>query len=187
MSTTPMQPPRKSSNWLWWLLGITGAAVVLLIVGGLLIAGIVLKNVRVNRATREVEVSTPAGDLQVRNTPTKDAGLPVYPGAVLDEPGKNVELNFPGEQSVGITVVQYRSSDSLARVDAWYRERLGSDFERDGPGSKRGKLDERGVEVGTDGIAYVSERGDLVRFVAIKNKGGGVEIGLGRIGKREPQ
>ena len=72
-------------------------------------------------------------------------------------------------------------------MDAWYRERLGSDFERDGPGSKHGKLDERGVDVGTDGIAYVSEKGDLVRFVAIKKKGGGIQIGLGRIGKREPQ
>ncbi len=187
MPTTPMQPLRKSSNWLWWLLGIAGAALVLLIVGGLLIAGIVLKNVRVNRASREVEISTPAGDVQVRNTPTKDAGLPVYPGAVLDEPGNNVELNFPGEQSLGITVLQYRSSDSLAKVDAWYRERLGSDFERDGPGSKHGKLDERGVIVGRDGVAYVSEKGDLVRFVAIKKKGGGVEIRLGRIGKREAQ
>jgi hypothetical protein len=182
-----MQPPRKNSNWLWWLLGIAGAAVALSIVGGLLIAGMVLKNVRVNRATREVEVSTPAGDLQVRNTPTKDAGLPVFPGAVLDEPGNNVELSFSGEQSVGITVLQYRSSDSLAKVDAWYRERLGPDFERGGPGSKHGKLDERGVNVGTDGIAYVSDKGDLMRFVAIKKKGGGAEIGLGRIGKREAQ
>jgi len=123
----------------------------------------------------------------VSNTPTEGVGLPVYSGATLVEPAKNVELNFPGDHALGITVVQYRSSDSLDKVDAWYRERLGPDFERDGPGSKRGKLGEHGVDVGADGVSYVSEKGDLVRFVAIKKKGGGVEFGLGRIGKRERQ
>ena len=43
MSTAPASTPPKSGTWLWWILGFAGVAIVLLIVGGLLIAGFFLK------------------------------------------------------------------------------------------------------------------------------------------------
>ena len=52
---------------------------------------------------------------------------------------------------------------------------------------KEGKPRIRGEEVGPDGVAYVSEKGDAVRFIALKKKMGGTAIALGRACAREPQ
>ena len=184
MSTAPAPTPPKSGTWLWWILGFAGVAVVLLIVGGLLIAGFFLKGLRVSPREQRVEVRTPVGEFAVSKTPAREIGLPVYPGATLVESGKSVELTLPEDQAVGIAAVHYRSSDSLEKVDAWYRARLGPEFKRD-TGDKEGKIHAHGVNV--EGVAYVAEDDDLVRLVALTKRGSGVEIGLLRIGKRERQ
>ncbi len=185
MSSAPMPPtPRKSGNWLWWILGIAGAAVVLLLVCGLLIAGLFVKSIRVRPREHEVAVRTPAGDLTVSSTPARGVGLPVYPGAALVESGKNIELALPEDKTVGIMVAKYRSSDSLDKVAAWYRARLGPEFKRE-TGDKEGRIRVHGVM--TEGVAYVAEDDDLARVVAISEKFAGVEIALLRIGKREAQ
>lgn len=185
---TPTRPtnlgPAQKSNLLWWLLGLGGAAMVLLIVGGLLVAGFFVRSLRVTEKGREVEISTPAGSLSVSKAKVKDVGLPIYPGSVLVEEGGNVQITVPEETRVGIAVVRYRSNDAVEKVDAWYRARLGPEFERD-MGDTRGKIRARGVM--TEGIAYVSDRDDLVRFVAISKKFRGAEIALGRIGQQEAQ
>ncbi len=185
MATPPIPAARKQGNLLWWLLGFAGAGILILIVGGLVIAGLLVRNIRVHRGGREVEIHTPGGDLKVSRAAAIEVGLPIYPGATLAEPGKNVELSLPTERQVGITVARYRAPDPLEKVDAWYRARLGAEFERQGPGAKQRKI--KGVDLESDGIAYVSERGDLVRFVALKERGAGVDIALGRVGQREAQ
>jgi hypothetical protein len=176
--------PGKSADWLWWILGFAGAAVILCIVGGLAIARLVVKNVRVGHKEQQVEVSTPVGDFSVTSTPVKDVGLPVYPGATPVESGKNVELGFPEEEGVGIAAVKYCSSDPLGKVDAWYREHLGPEFRRE-TGDKNGKIRVHGIA--TEGVAYVAEKGDGVRVVAMSKKLAGIEIALLRIGKRMAQ
>lgn len=185
MSTAPMPPaPRKSGEWLWWVLGFAGAALILLIVGGLAIARLVVKNVRVAHKGQQVEVATPVGDFSVTSTPAKDVGLPVYPGATPVEPGKNVELGLPEEEGVGIAAAKYCSTDPLGRVDAWYRGHLGPEFRRE-TGDKNGNIRVHGIM--TEGVAYVAEKGDDVRVVAMSKKLGGIEIALLRIGKRMAQ
>ncbi len=185
MSTAPMPPtPQKGGNWLWWILGFAGAAVILFIVGGLLIAGLIVRNVRVGHKEQRVEVRTPVGDFSVASTPAKDVGLPVYPGAMPVESGKNVELGLPDEQGIGIAAAKYRSSDPVDKVDAWYRAHLGPGFRRE-TGDKNGNIRVHGIM--TEGVAYVAEKGDDVRVVAISNKSGEVELALLRIGKRVAQ
>lgn len=185
MSTAPMPPaPPKSGNWLWWILGFAGAALILCIVGGLVIAGLVVKNVRVGHKEQQVEVSTPVGDFSVTSTPAEDVGLPVYPGATPVESGKNVELGLPEEQGVGIAAAKYRSSDPLGKVDAWYRAHLGPEFRRE-TGDRHGNIRVHGIM--TEGVAYVAEKGDGVRVVAMSKKLGGIEIALLRIGQRVAQ
>lgn len=193
MSTAPTQaqpqapvPQRRpNNNWILWLLGIVGGLFVLLVLGGLFIAGSMIKSVRVDDVRREVAVSTPAGDLTVQKTRVGNIGLPVYPGATPLESGANLQFTTPGDDRVGISAAHYLSSDSLDKVDAWYRARLGPEFERDDKSAGKGKIRVHGVVTG--GIAYVSDRDDLVRFVAISKKWNGVEIALGRIGKQETQ
>ncbi len=180
----PQRPQRKRSNVLWWVLGLASVAIVLLVVGGLLLAGLFVKNVRVSEKGRQVQITTPAGELTVKQGAANSTGLPVYPGATLVERGGDVQISGPEESRVGITVVRYHSADPVEKVDAWYRERLGAEFKRD-TGDAHGKIRVGGVM--TEGVAYVSDRDDLVRFVAISKKNGGVEIALGRIGKQETQ
>lgn len=186
MSTSPVPPAGKKGDWMPWLLGLGAGAVVLLIVGGLLIAGYVARGLRVNETAREVKISTPAGELTVSKTTGGDVGLPVYPGATVFKNGGNVEFRTPEEEErVGLTVAHYRTSDPFAKVEAWYREHLGPEFERDDKSAGRGKIRIGGIE--REGVAYVSDKDDLVRFVALAKKRKGVDIALGRIGKQEPQ
>jgi len=176
--------PQRSGNWLWWILGFAGAGVVLLMVCGLVVAGLFVKSIRVRPKEHEVAIRTPAGDLTVSSTSASGVGLPVYPGATLVQSGKNVELALPEDKRVGIIVAKYRSSDSLGSVAAWYRARLGPEFKRE-TGDKEGRIRVHGVM--TEGVAYVAEDDDLARVVAISEKFGRVEIALLRIGKREAQ
>ncbi len=186
MSTTPVPAPRRKSNALWWILGGIGLLVVLLIISGLMLAGLIVKNVRVQKAGQQVEISTPAGQITINKPATRSVGLPIYPGATLIESGGNVELATPQNERVGLLILHYRASDSQDKVDAWYRAHLGPEFERDESGSKHGSIKVHGANVGSSGVAYVSDKDDLVRFVAISQKDGGVEITIGRIGKQEP-
>lgn len=187
MSTTPASRPQKKSNFLWWVLGLLLAGIVILGVGGLVVVSYFAKHIQVQQTSHKVEIGTPAGELKVSKDPTPNTGLPVYPGAILIEPGATVELTPKNDEAVEVTAARYRTADPLDKVDTWYRERLGPDFKREGPGISGYKKDVFGVEVKSDDIAFLSEKNDLVLVVAIQKRGMGVEIALVRIGKEEAQ
>jgi len=187
MSTTPTSTPQKQSNLLWCVLGLLGAAVFVLGLAGLLVARFLLQDVQVYQTGAQVEIRTPVGELKVSKDATPRPGLPVYPGATLLEPAATVELAPHEDEAVEITAARYRTSDSLDKVDAWYREQLGPEFQREGAGVMVRKKDLFGVEVKSDDIAFVSEKNDLLRIVVLQKKVTTVEIALVRIGKQEAQ
>src|SRR5215472_4974515 len=122
----------KPSNALWWALGILGGLVVLVIAGGLLTASYFVRNIHVDEKGQKVEINTPGGKISLHaSDDVKNVGLPIYPGAeVASAGGGGVELTAPNDQRVGITGVKYLTSDSLEKVDAWYRDQLGPEFDR---------------------------------------------------------
>jgi hypothetical protein len=189
MSTPPVSPPPKKSNVLWWVLGLFLAGVVILGLGGLLIATYVLKDVvQVRETAGQVEVQTPAGSIKVDKTAPPDPGLPVYPGATTAESGATVEITAPDEEdSLHVTAARYRTTDPIEKVDEWYQEKLGSEFTREGPGVARRKRDILGISVKSSDTAYISEKDDTLRVVALERKGLYTEIALARIGKTETQ
>ena len=196
MSTIPPPAPQKKSSALPWILGIIGGALLILVLFGFLIAGYIVKNIRVSREGREVQIQTPGGSLTVSKTDADAVGLPVYPGAEPVQSGASVQITTPvfrlksGKLSPPAswsTAAHYRTKDSLDKVDAWYRERLGAEFRREVPSGRHGTLVIQGVHVGGDGIAFVSDRGDFARVVALQPKFSGVEIALVRAGRQEPQ
>src|SRR5262249_28251256 len=134
-----------------------------------------------------VEIETPAGQITMGETRARDVGLPIYPGATATQSGGGIEFTSMENERVGLTEVHLVSGDPLEKVDAWYRERLGPDFQHEGPGTKPGSIHLRGAKVRDEDIAFVSDRDDLVRVVALKRRGAGVEIALVRIGGRETQ
>ena len=189
MSTPPLAPPPKKSNVLLWILGLFAVGVVVLGLGGLLVATYVMKDVvQVRETAGQVEVQTPAGSIKVDKTAPPDPGLPVYPGASTAEVGTTVEITAPTEDdSVHITAARYRTPDPIEKVDEWYQEKLGSEFTREGPGVTTHKKNILGISVKSSDTAYISEKDDLVRVVALERKGLYTEIALARIGKQETQ
>ena len=188
MSTNPLPPPQKKSNLLWWLLGFAAAAIAIVVVSGLVLTGLVVKNVRVGEKNKQVEITTPAGNLTLSATgKVKDVGLPIYPGATLAESGGSVELTMLHEEKVGVSAVHYRTSDPLQKVDAWYGTKLGPEFKREGPQVRKAKAVVMGVEVNSDAVTYVSDRGEGARLVVLVKTAGGVNIALARFGAKEAQ
>jgi hypothetical protein len=184
----PQTAPPKPSSAIWWVLGIFATAVFIVIVGGLVTAGYFVRNIHVDEKSQKVEVSTPAGKITLHASDSiKSVGLPVYPGAEMADSGGGVELTAPNDKSLAVAGMKYRTSDDLAKVDAWYRKQLGPDFERRVGGDRPGRISIHGVDLERGDLAFISEGEGLVRIVALKNKGDATEIGLVRIGKQETQ
>lgn len=181
----PAQAPRKS-NLLWWILGLFGVGVVILGVGSLLALRFLAGNVEVIQSGDKVEVRTPIGQFSAAKG-KDETGLPQYPGATQSERGATVTVESPDSEQVVIVAAKYRSSDSVDKIDEWYREKLGPDFQRDGSGVTNHKRKIFGTTVKLEDIAYVSEKDDIVRIVVIDRKLSGAEIALVRIGKEEPK
>jgi hypothetical protein len=192
MSTSPtpmpaMNPPaKKSGSLLPWLLGLIGVGIFVLCLLAILTVQYILREGRIRRAGRSLEISTPLGGFKVDKG--ADTGLPIYPGSRVEKEGTSVELTAPTDDTLEITAAHYLSHDSLDAVDSWYRHTLGNDFEREGPGGKHVKVHSIPyLQVESAETAYVSDRKDTVRLVVLKDRLDGIEIKLVRIAPREVQ
>jgi hypothetical protein len=182
---TPASPPPRN-NAVWWILGILGGGLVVLLCFGVMFGTYVARRIHVSEAGKKVEISTPVGSLQVNPGPSRETGLPVYPGATADSSeGANVEFAPAVGERVGVAAAKYFSSDSLEKVSDWYAERLGSEFTREKPGRRIHRI--QGVNAGNADVAFISDNGEQMRIVALKRKDDGVEVSLARVGKQEAQ
>ena len=179
-------PQRRSNNAVWWILGIVAGGIVVMVVFGLLLASLFIRNLRVRNQGDNVEIQTPVGAIKVNKDVPRATGLPVYPGATTSENNKNAKVELSaGDGAVGIAVEHFTTSDSLDQVDAWYAHRLGSNFRREDHLSDHPI---HGVTVDSDtDVAFVDDRGDGTRVVALSKKGDDVDIVLFRAGKKEAQ
>lgn len=188
MATAPISAPQKKNNLVWWILGVIGGGLILLVASVLLVAGFFAKNVHVSEKDKQVEINTPAGQATLASTDSvREIGLPVYPGSTLVESGGSVEVTTSRSDTVGFAAVHYRTTDSTERVDEWYRNRLGPDFKRKHPDPSDPQVHVQGVSLSSSDVAFISERDGLLRIVTLRSTLRGVEIGLVRIGKRETQ
>ena len=188
MSTAPVPPPQRPNTALWWVLGILGAGLVVLVLAGVIVTAYVARQVRVHGAGNRVEIKTPVGELKVNREGTHDTGLPVYPGAVPSESrGGNMPFSTADDQHVGISAEHLRSSDSLEKVQAWYRNRLGPEFRQEGPDQKGTPGRKDHLDVGEHDLAFVNDTGEGARIVTLKRVADGTEIDLVRVGQQEVQ
>lgn len=146
---------------------------------------------------KNVDISTPFGDLKVRNqADAKDTGLPVYPNSHEkpsdnndDNKSANVNLSF-GKFGLKVAVATYETDASPDKVLAYYRTEVG----------KYGKVLEcKGGSIGNvhvdhsdknDKELHCDSHGDsnvtelkvgnegLQRIVAVKPNGKGTEFSL---------
>ncbi len=193
MSATPAPPrptapaPERKSSLLLWVVGLIVAAIVVLGLGGAVIAFFVARQIEVVRTGPEgVEVRTPLGSIRA-NQGKAETGLPEYPGARMIETPGTVEISGPNDEGFLVTVAKYRSADAVATVDEWYRGQLASSFEREPAGTMVRKRRIFGAEVRSDDLAYIEEKDDVIRFVVIRRERTETEIVLARLGKQEVQ
>ncbi|MCL4522606.1 MAG: hypothetical protein M1453_06970 [Acidobacteria bacterium] len=181
-------PQQKRGSNIWaWVLGLLVVGALILGGGAWVVTHYLVRSLQVNRADSTVVIDTPVGTLKAAKDEKVDPGLPVYPDAKIAQAGGTVELSMPEEDSVQLTAVHYRTIDPIEKVDAWYREQLNQDFKREGPGVMVRKKNISGIIVKSGDIAYVSEKDDVVRVVALQKRFNGVEIALLRAGKQESQ
>ncbi len=143
-----------------------------------------IRHVHVNQTGKQVEIETPAGALRVNGDQAHATGLPVYPGAQPDKSeGSTVELSAISGAGLGLATEKYVTPDDLNDVSEWYKQQLGPSYKREDHASATHR-----EHVSSDAdVAYVYEKGDTTRLVALTKKTEGVEIELLRIGKKEVQ
>jgi hypothetical protein len=180
----PQTPPPKRNDAVLWILAIVAGGFVVLVLGGLLVASMFIHRIHVSDTGKQVEIETPAGALRVNNDRLHPTGLPVYPDAKrIESEGSGVELSAPGGAGLAIATEKYMASDDLDKISDWYQQKLGPGYQREEHGSATHRQ-----HVNSDAdVAYIYEKGDNVRVVALTKKSDGIEIELLRIGKKEVQ
>jgi hypothetical protein len=124
-AVVPPQQRRDSNTAVWWILGIVAGGIVVMVIFGLALAGLFIRNLHVHEQGKNVEISTPVGGIKVNKDGARSSGLPVYPGAKTsgDNDNANVELSA-GNAGFGLAVEKYDTTDGLDKVTAWYTQRL---------------------------------------------------------------
>jgi len=147
---------------------------------------------------KNVDISTPFGDLKVRNDANaKDTGLPVYPNS-HEKPGDNnddsksanVNLSF-GKFGLKVAVATYETDASPDKVLAYYRTevgKFGKVLECKGRAignvniDNKGDKDDKELHCDSHGDSDVTElkvgSKNLQRVVAVKPSGKGSEFSL---------
>jgi hypothetical protein len=186
-----MAPPRRDNNAVWWILGIVVGGILLLVVFGLALAGMFLHHVRLRSNDKNVDLQTPVGEFKVNTDGSHHTGLPLYPGATLVEKDKsngnaNIELSF-NDKGVGLAVETYHTDDDLDEVAAWYQKQLGANFRKESPRDLKHSDDDNVSFDSKADVAFVDDKGNHARVVALTKEDDGVKINLVHVGKRETQ
>lgn len=169
------------NSMLWMMVALFGG-LTLVVGGALFLAQRVLKTMSVKRPPGETTMQTPLGDLRVEQPSAHGPGLPVYPQAALVMPGDNAPSEFPADRRYEISIAKYHSPDSRETLDAWYRSRLGPEFERQDPGEKHVSTDAQ-YKLSSDDVAFVLALEDETRIVTLADENNGTGITLVRIGR----
>jgi hypothetical protein len=182
-------PPQRnnSSRAAWWILGIVAGGIVLMVIFGLVLAGLFVHNLHVHEDGKNVEIQSPVGSIKVNQNGARSSGLPVYPEAKpsSDNDNANVELSAGNGKGFALAVEKYDTPDDLERVAGWYAQHLGPDFHREKHGATT-KI--HGVDAASDAdVAFVDDHGNGARVVALTRKSDDVEIALVRVGAKETQ
>jgi hypothetical protein len=180
-------PPQRQSQAALWIAVILGCCVAAAIVAGLLMVRLIVHRVKIREAGNKVAIETPVGSINVNKAGAHATGLPVYPGATLSgDNGGSVELSGR-DANVGLATEEYRTGDPVAQVQAWYRQRLGSEFHLETGGTSRERRTKLHIDASDHEMAFVDDRNDGARIVALDNGDGGTKITLVRVGKRDTQ
>ncbi|OLD81662.1 MAG: hypothetical protein AUF67_07195 [Acidobacteria bacterium 13_1_20CM_58_21] len=150
----------------------------ILLSGGLLMASRVINALGVRAGRDKTTVRTPLGEFRLEKAKEVGPGLPVYPAATLVLAGAaTTHLPLNDDQPQVLTST-YHTNASREYVANWYLEHLSPEFARRDSGPKKLPKALRDAHISDDDIAFVGERGDQIRVVALTLDEMGTKITL---------
>ena len=186
MGQQPVPPPRQNV-FLWILAGIGILFVCMMFAGLMILHSLRGTNLSIGRNGQGVEIKVPGG-MTIHAGEGASTGLPIYPGAATQSKSGGVEITSANGTQSGVSGETYLTSDSMEKVDDWYRGRLDKDFQREGPGPTSLTVKGTNVQIENGEIAFVSQTGPAVQIVSLKHGAdGGTKIDLARMGRSEAQ
>jgi hypothetical protein len=175
----------SSKSLLFMMVAMT-CGVFVLLGGGLLMASRVINAFGLRAGSDKTTVRTPLGDFRVEKAKEVGPGLPVYPAATLVLPGAAAAHLPLNDDQPQVVASMYHTNSSREFVANWYLEHLSPEFVRQDTGPKNLPEAFRNSHISDDDIAFVGERGDQVRLVALASDDMGTRITLLRSYTKPP-
>lgn len=172
----------SSKSLMWMMIGLfTGLAVLL--AGGLFLASRVVRSMGLSAASAKDTVRTPGGSFRMEKETEVGPGLPVYPRSSLVVPDDDAAAAAIKQAQNGIQTSTYHTTDTRDFVDEWYSKHLSPEFTRRDAGDKPVPAIFSDARVSESDLAFVAEREQMVRIVALSLDSGGTKISLIRFSK----
>lgn len=172
----------SSKSLLWMMVGLfTGLGILL--AGGLFVASRVVRSMGLTAASAKDTVRTPGGSFRMQKEGEVGPGLPVYPRSSLIVPDDEAAMAAVKQAQNGVETSNYHTTDVRDFVDSWYKEHLSPEFTRHDAGDKPVPAIFQDARVSDEDIAFVAERDQMVRVVALSLDSGGTKISLIRFNK----
>jgi hypothetical protein len=187
MAGIPADGNSSSSKSLLWMMIALFAGLGVLLGGGMLLAGRVVRSLSFSAVSSKDIIHTPAGSFRLEKENQVGPSLAVYPRASLVLPGENAVPEAIKEAQSGMNKATYHTTDTREFVDGWYQKHLSPEFLRHDAGDKPLPDIFRDARVSGDDIAFVAERGRQVRIVALSLDSTGTRIFLIRYDKPAAQ
>jgi hypothetical protein len=169
-----------------WMMVALFAGLGLLLAGGLFIASRAMRSMGLAAANAKDTIRTPGGSYRLEKETEIGPGLPVYPRASLIVPSDNAATAALKEAQRGIETSTYHTSDTREFVDDWYSKHLSGEFTRHDAGENPRPAILADAQVSENDVAFVAERNQKVRIVALSLESMGTKITLIRYDKPEP-
>ena len=175
----------SSKSLMWMMIGLFIGLAVLL-AGGLFLASRVVRSMGLSAASARDTVRTPGGSFRLEKETEVGPGLPVYPRSSLVVPDDDAAAAAIKQAQNGIQTSTYHTTDTRDFVDEWYSKHLSPEFTRRDAGDKPVPAIFSDARVSDSDIAFVAEREQMVRIVALSLDSGGTKISLIRFSKSSP-
>jgi hypothetical protein len=172
----------SSKSLMWMMIGLFAGLAVLL-ASGLFVASKVVRSMGLAAATAKETLRTPGGSFRLEKETEVGPGLPVYPRSSLVVPDDAEAATAIKQAQNGIQTSVYHTTDVRSFVDEWYSKHLSPEFTRRDAGEKPVPEFFSDTRVSENDIAFVAERDQMVRIVALSVDSGGTKISLIRFSK----
>jgi hypothetical protein len=187
MADAPASGESSPSKSLMWMMIAFFAGLAVLVGGGMLLASRISKVAGISASMSKDTRRTPGGSFRLEKESAVGPGLPVYPHSSLIVPGENQVAEALQNSRKGIEEVNYHTNDTRNSVDEWYAKHLSTEFQRHDAGEKPLPEVFQNTRVSDSDIAFMAQRGQQVRIVALSLDTGGTKIALIRLDKAAEQ